>query len=150
MKIRISKKPSYENAYGIWQVTTDEGQNVKHLGVFEGYLDDIAFALADRCQFSLQFRKISPQKIDDTVIPTSSTVNVSLDIDSETWDLNSAELVSRFNELLQDRNVSVASGNTFASVLLSTTRETIQEKRAKVLNKLSEEEKEILGLNECE
>ena len=48
----------YKNPYGIWIVTTEgdcEGRSTRHLGVFQGYIDDIAFA------FCLLYTSPSPR-----------------------------------------------------------------------------------------
>lgn len=48
----------YEQAYGTWKVTTEgdcEGRSIRDLGTYTGYLDEMAFALADKCCYSLQF-----------------------------------------------------------------------------------------------
>ena len=49
----------YTNPYGLWEVTTEgdcEGRSRKGLGVFEGYLDDIAFYLANKAYYTLEFK----------------------------------------------------------------------------------------------
>lgn len=61
------KKP-YDKAYGFWHVTTEgdcEGRSITDLGVFEGNIDTIALALADRCYYSLRFMS--------TTVPTLRT-----------------------------------------------------------------------------
>lgn len=60
---------SYKKAYGFWEVTTEgdcEGKSVSRLGIYEGYIDEIALALADRCYYSLCFRPIDPRALDLT------------------------------------------------------------------------------------
>lgn len=50
-------RQEYSN-YGTFEVTTEgdcEGRSVRHLGTFTGYIDEIAFALADKCYYSLRF-----------------------------------------------------------------------------------------------
>lgn len=48
---RENMRQEYSN-YGTFKVTTEgdcEGKSVRHLGTFTGYIDEIAFALADKC-----------------------------------------------------------------------------------------------------
>ena len=52
----------YNNAYGLWEVTTEgdcEGKSTRKLGVYEGFIDDIAFALVGSCCYSLRFKPFS-------------------------------------------------------------------------------------------
>lgn len=80
---------SYKKAYGFWEVTTEgdcEGRSVSRLGIYEGYIDEIALALADRCYYSLCFRPIDPRALDLT--PKRKSVEISFDIGSNTWDMD--------------------------------------------------------------
>ncbi len=52
--------------YGIWKVTTQgdcEGRSTECLGYYEGYIDEIAQALADKAYYSLTFRSIKINKV---------------------------------------------------------------------------------------
>lgn len=54
----------YDNPFGIWHVTTEgdcEGRSPRDLGFHEGYIDEIALALADKCFYSLYFVAINTQ-----------------------------------------------------------------------------------------
>ena len=44
----MKNRKEYKN-YGTFKVTT-EGRSIKDLGVHTGYIDEIAFALADKCK----------------------------------------------------------------------------------------------------
>jgi len=105
----------YKNPYGFWEVTTEgdvEGKTTKHLGTHKGYLDEIAFALADKCYYSLRF------KLKEELKPTHhNKVHVSLPIESGTWD-DKEMRINFFKEMLKDRPVKVSEGQYFASVLL--------------------------------
>lgn len=61
------KKP-YDKACGFWHVTTEgdcEGRSITDLGVFEGNIDTIALALADRCYYyTLYFTAVDPTAYD--------------------------------------------------------------------------------------
>ena len=53
------------SVYGVWKVTTEadcEGRTVAQLGTYEGFVDDIAFSLADKCYYVLDFELIDLKK----------------------------------------------------------------------------------------
>lgn len=137
----------YTNSYGTWKVTTEgdcEGKSTKNLGVYVGYLDDIAFALADQCFYSLRFTKVCT----DIPIPKSAKekVNVSLDIESNTWNMDEKERVEYFRRLLCGRdNVTITDGQFYASVTLHR-KDLEKTKKEIALAKLTDEEKYLLGL----
>lgn len=123
---------SYKKAYGFWEVTTEgdcEGRSVSRLGIYEGYIDEIALALADRCYYSLCFRPIDPRALDLT--PKRKSVEISFDIGSNTWDMDNEGIVAAFKEVLKDRPVYVHKGRLFSSVNISTEEESEEEKRQK-------------------
>ena len=134
----------YTNPYGLWEVTTEgdcEGRSRKGLGVFEGYLDDIAFYLANKAYYTLEFKKISIPRIShEDVSMEQSEVDVLLDSSSGTWDMSSEKRVLEFKKLLSRRNVHVTKSQFYASVKLSQTP-TEDERRQKALSKLTDEER---------
>lgn len=133
--------------YGTFDVTTEgdcEGRSTRKLGTFTGYLDELAFALADKCTYSLEFAKHVPSELDKT--PKRDSVNVRLSYDSETWDMPAAERVKYFEDLLKDRNVGVRPGTSYGCCLLTRHKETNEEKKAKALEKLTPDERKLLGL----
>ena len=137
----------YKNPYGIWIVTTEgdcEGRSTRHLGVFQGYIDDIAFALAEKCCYSLEFEKVCT----DIPVPKRALdeVNVTLDINPETWKLSPIDRIGFFRNMLQDRNTFVSKGSAYASVTLSR-KNLEKDKREVALAKLTAEEKVLLGLS---
>ena len=143
--------PDYASSYGTWRVTTEgdcEGKTTTQLGAFTGHIDEIALALADRCYYSLCFRRDMPKSM--SMVPTRKSVSVQLDINSGTWDMNSDERAKAIGEILKDRDVTVSPGQYFASVIITTTKETEGERQEKLRNaalaKLSAEEKAALGL----
>lgn len=145
----VKSRHPYTNPYGLWEVTTEgdcEGRSRKGLGIFEGYLDDIAFYLADKAYYTLEFKKISIPRIShEDVSMEQSEVDVLLDISSGTWDMSSEKRVLEFKKLLSRRNVHVTKGQFYASVKLSQTP-TEDERRQKALSKLTDEERKLLGL----
>ena len=147
-------KHPYNKAYGIWQVTTEgdcEGRTTRHLGTFEGYVDEIALYLADKC-YSLMFR---PVVIPTELHPTKNEVSVYFDIDSGTWDMSNQKRAIEFGQLLKDRPVEVEEGQYFASVKIRI-KETPEQKQkreygialAKAKKALTAEDFRILGLDE--
>lgn len=138
---------AYKNPYGVWQVTTEgdcEGKSVRNLGIHEGYIDDIAFALAGKEYYSLQFRAVDPHELDMT--PKKNTVSVSLDIDSDTWDMKDNELVWFWQAMMKDRDVRVRKGTGFNTITLTSGRRTVEDIRKDALAKLTAEERAALGL----
>ena len=102
--------------------------------------------MADRCYYSLCFRPIDPRALDLT--PKRKSVEISFDIGSNTWDMDNEGIVAAFKEVLKDRPVYVRKGRLFSSVNISTEKESEEEKRQKILKKLSPEERRILGIEE--
>lgn len=148
----MSNNKDYTGSQGFWKVTTEgdcEGRTTRDLGVHFGHLDDIAFALADKCYYSLCFKLVDPMKLD---VPTKSKVNVVLDIDSGTWDMTPSSRVAFVENMLKDRDVSVKASNYFASVELAMGKTAEQQKarekemlKKQALAKLSEAERSALG-----
>ena len=150
--LHMKNTNNYTSAQGFWKVTTEgdcEGKSIRDLGVHYGYLDDIAFALADKCYYSLCFKLVDPMTLD---VPTKNKVNIVLDIDSGTWDMASSSRVAFVENMLKDRDVSVKASNYFASVELAMGK-TIEQQKARekemlkkqALSKLSEAERSALG-----
>ena len=138
--------------FGYWSVTTEgdvEGRTTKNLGTFHGYIDEIAFHLADKCYYGLQFKALLPDEMSPKYLPTKSKVTVSLDISSGTWDLKNEDRKNYFKELLQDRpNVIVKDGASYASVDIELTNSSkVDLLKRTALSKLSDEEKMALGLS---
>lgn len=144
---------NYDNPFGVWEVTTEgdcEGRTVRNLGTHEGFLDEIAFKLADKCFYSLRFCKT--EKLDDAP-KKASKVSVSLDIDSGTWDMSRQKQVDFFKKMLRDRDVSVEAGTYFASVTLydgsspeEVARRERELERERALAKLTDRDREVLGV----
>ena len=113
---------NWNTPYGMWKVTTEgdcEGRSTKDLGIHEGFIDEIAFALANQAGYSLRF---SPAKINKEIAksPKAKSVSVSLDIDSKTWDMTPEKRVEFVKKLFKDRlvNVDIEVGTYYASVTL--------------------------------
>lgn len=144
-----SVKPPYNNPYGVWTVRTEgdcEGKTMKILGTFSGYIDDIALYLASSCFYSLQFSPLNVQKIDNSFTPTIKQVEVTLDINSGTWNMNSNLLALTMEKVFRDRPIYIKEGHGCHSFIIETIKETVEEKKQKALAKLTPEERKLLNL----
>lgn len=140
-------KAPYTNCYGTWKVTTEgdcEGRSVRDLDTYEGYIDELAFALADKCYYELTFHAVRAPELDMT--PKTKSVKIQLDIDSGAWDLDQSQCLGEVREIFKNRPVRVREAHGWGAVTLTTTQETTEEKRNAALAKLSVEERKLLGL----
>ena len=150
--MKTSEKYSL-NEKSYWKVSTEgdcEGRSTRDLGVHYGYLDDIAFSLADQSYYALKFSLVNPH-IQKPIKRTK--VMVSLDIDSETWNMDSRKRVQFFENILKNRDVIVKESNYYACVELIVGKDDDARKerekeivRQNALAKLSNEELKALGL----
>ena len=130
------------NNYGIWNVTTEgdcEGRTMKNLGVWEGYVDEIAFELADKCFYKLYFK---PTQINKPNQIKRKDVCISID-GLCSLDTKREEEIRIVKNFFHDRNVFVDYGNF--GLKISTEEKTVEEKKEEILNKLTKQEREILG-----
>lgn len=149
----MTMKAPYTYAYGRWAVTTEgdvEGRSVVHLGTHEGFIDEIAFALGDKCYYSLRFKPVEALNL---IKKKATRVNVSLDIDSGTWDMKPVERVEEFKKWLAGRDVTILPGAYYASVELIAGNDPQaiasgekELKRQTAIDKLTPEERELLGI----
>lgn len=142
-------KAPYDNVYGRWKVTTEgdcEGRSSRDLGTYEGNIDEIAFALADKCFYSLNFRAVSPYESEFNMTPKRKTVDIQLDVGSGTWDMKPKDRAIAVSGLMRDRPVAVSESTFYGCVRLTTNKKTEEEKKAEALAKLSPEERRLLGL----
>lgn len=106
------KKP-YDKAYGFWHVTTEgdcEGRSITDLGVFEGNIDTIALALADRCYYyTLYFTAVDPTAYDKA--PKKDEINISIYGASGMYDMTKEERLDAMRNMLKDRPVFVRDGD---------------------------------------
>jgi hypothetical protein len=128
------------NVYGTFQVTTEadcEGRSTKNLGVYTGFIDEIALHLADKSYYSLRFREIEQRT---SFPPTLEDVHVSFD------DSFSIAIIKK---LFKDRPIQVSDSNYNRSFLISRELSEIEKNkiiRQQALSKLSDKEREVLGL----
>lgn len=140
----------YKHSFGWWSVTTEgdvEGKSTTHLGTFRGHIDEIAFHLADKCYYTLQFTRMKDEDMTDFVIK-AKTVSISMNIDSGTWDLKGQERIDFYVDVFKNRpGIYVSEGTSYAGVTISTNK--ISDKdvaRSKALSKLTPTEIELLGI----
>lgn len=143
----------YNSSYGLWKVTTEgdcEGKTTRNLGIYEGNISDIAFYLKDKCEYSLRFTPAAVITIDSCDVIHYGSVSVSLPIDSGTWDMSCEDRVNYFKVLLNTENredvIIVEPGQYYASVKLVGYDSREEYIRKTALEKLTDEEKEVLGL----
>lgn len=157
LKVNSTGMEDYYGGYGIWEVSTEQDVDgrKRNLGIFEGYLVNIAFYLADMSFYKLTFKKLNIPTIgtSESLMSDRNEVHISLDIDSKTWDLNDTTLISQFDNYLienEDKGeveYSVDRSNFFASVKVTRTIKNPQNKlREQALAKLTDEEKKALGI----
>ena len=124
---RNKKKQRYLNPVGWWEVTTEgdcEGRTVNNLGVYYGHVAEIAFNLADICNYSLQFNKpineISAPQVYPSYQAKSKQVNVNFSIESGTWpsDMDIQARVNHFKKILNTDEIEVKEGEFYACVKL--------------------------------
>lgn len=142
-------------AYGTWVVTTEgdcEGRSTQNLGTHTGFLDEIAFALAGKAYYGLRFSQVNPLALVKTG-PTGTKVQVSLDIETGSWNMDHKEPVQYFKNILSGRNVIVRDGTYYACVeLVSGLSPEAQADAAQrvliqsALSKLTADEIEALNL----
>ena len=120
--VKIHQGVDYSDPYGTWEVTTEgdvEGRSTTDLGVFTGFIDDIAKRLADKCYYSLCFIKKNTDANSIPIHPTEhKEVSVSLGINSETWDMNEDNRTAFLNKMLANRPAHAEHGQYYASVII--------------------------------
>lgn len=108
---------------GLWHVTTEgdcEGRSTKDLGTHYGRIDDIAFALGDQGGYSLRFDSVDARGW-GAANPNRQTVNISLGIESKTWDLAPNDRLEFFRRLFASSKTTVEECPYYASVTLRRT-----------------------------
>ena len=131
------------NVYGTFKVTTEgdvEGRTTRDLGVYSGFIDEIALHLADKSFYTLNFQEVIFD--DQPQVPTKDSVHISFD-----YTLKLDE--KKVKELFKDRPVDVKVSNYYKSFVISkpiSEEEKLENIKRAALKKLTKEEKEALGL----
>jgi len=127
--------------YGTFSVSTEgdvEGISTTQLGVYEGYIDEIALYLDNKKEYSLSFERVKNIELN----PTSGTTVISY---SELG-LNSVEEAVEF---FKDRPVEVFDNSQYKCIRIShKNRESIDVELAKdkIRSKLTLNEQKLMGL----
>lgn len=138
---------SYQNMYGLWEVTTEgdcEGRSMRRLGLWEGFVDDIALHLAPKAVYHLWFSVAKVNRVKDK--PTARSVDVYFDVASNLPGMDKDCRVREVTKLMQGRNVHVEESNYYGCVKLVNTRSEEEILRASALSKLTAAERKVLGL----
>ena len=115
-------KTPYNNSYGLWKITTEddcEGRTVRAIVIEKGYIDELAKKYSGESYYSLTFHKATKKEPVKEIKPTQKGVHITLDIDSDTWEMTKKERVAAIKELLKDTKVEVSESNYYASVYLT-------------------------------
>lgn len=132
-----------DKAFGTFIVTTDHwnGIGYEHLGTFTGYIDEIAFYLADKCRGALAFKPVYAEDLTGVKPTRDDTVTIVLDDEKRDW--------KTINDVFESRNVEVEVEKDYplGCKCTITRKKTKEERIQAALNKLTDEEKELLGLN---
>lgn len=125
----------------IWRVTTEgdiEGRTIVDFGYFRGNIIDIAKKLAGAASWKLSFQEFS---VGDKYPNTS---RVPLEFHISVNGMNKASLLST---LKQEGYIEASQSNLYESVKITIDKDEVNKlKREMALSKLSDEEKELLGL----
>jgi hypothetical protein len=109
---------SYANLCQWWSVTTEgdeEGRSIRQLGVHYGFVDEIATLLAPHSFYGLRF---AVAKKPEAVGRKVRQVDVSFDIESQTWNMGSTERATYVKELFRGRDVKIKESNYYASFVI--------------------------------
>ena len=124
--------------YGTWRVRTEgdvEGRTIADLGTFTGFVDEIALYLSNKCYYSLEFKKCEDIK---QFNPTGLDVSVRIS-DLDSW--------RDAKELFSERPVEIGKSNYYESFKIKLPYEKeVSFVKERALSKLTEDEKEALGL----
>ena len=126
--IKMSKNRA---TYGVWRVTTEgsvEGRT-RHLGVHEGYLEDIAFALATSARYVLSFELMDTK----AALLTRNEVFVQLYTPKGQGAFGTQKLMN----MLKEAGVKNEKGIYYESVLIYSEQSKEEMARNTALEKLS-------------
>ncbi len=144
-----SDKRSWETPVGIWEVTTEgdcEGRSMRTLGIFKGHYCDIALGLADKCCYSLHFRKINEVDMLPPIRGQREKVQITF---SDVSHFRDTELVEAVRDVATPLNISVGKGMWTGHVTLYRTVSEEERKKLaleKAKKVLSAEDLAALGL----
>jgi hypothetical protein len=101
-----------DKTFGIWEIETEgdcEGRSIETLEIEEGYIDEIAFKLANRAMYELHFKKINIHSLKDKH-NTKNSIPISIEGYSS---------LNEYKKLFKNRNVIVSDDGGYDSVRLT-------------------------------
>ena len=151
---------AYQDPYGLWEVSTDcdEGNRTKVLGIYEGFIDEIALSIPpNRIGYGgLTFTAlviIRKEDSEDGFAPLQNKVVVSLAANSGTWSGSCEDRAHVIGDLFAGRPVDIrAGGVSFSGFIIAAKHPQDAEElerqriRREALAKLTPDEIEALGL----
>lgn len=127
--------PSPQWNWKVYSIQGEEAERAVYLGTFYGYVDDIAFALADKAGWLLRFEPCDP--LDMT--PKRKKVVVEIADVRHRVDSKEEE-VAVFKDYLKDRPVAIKATPYYSGVELTTEKRISQEIVNDVFGRLTPEE----------
>lgn len=94
--------------------------------------------------YTLYFTAVDPTAYDKA--PKKDEINISIYGASGMYDMTKEERLDAMRNMLKDRPVFVRDGDRADTFIISTKKESREKRRQKVLDKLTAEERELLGV----
>lgn len=120
----LDKFNEWSTPIGWWNVTTEgdcEGRTTSHLGKHFGHIADIAFALADKCYYSLQFRPFDKPELD--IIPQRKATGRGVHISFYDGPLCAQDPnIGNVSNWMNIEGVSVTDCNYYGAVTLTANK----------------------------
>ena len=132
----------YTSPYGVWRVTTEgdiEGRTTKELGTHEGYVDEIALALADkRGSWSLNFQLVEPMPRPYEPKKSEITINLHPESGIKTYE--------QFQDFFAGRPIELVRSRQHNSVVIKTNQTIKADLIKQAKAKLTQAEMDALGI----
>ena len=149
-------KPEYRNPYGLWRVTTDcdEGMSTKELGIYEGYIDEIALSIPPSKEgySGLEFSAVNVIRAsEEKPFPiVRNDVPVSLGSGSGKYDMTRDEIIEHMQKLFENRPVVIRGNGPYCGFVIARKKAVssdvlLQQRLAtQAMAKLTDEEYEAI------
>ena len=132
------------DVYGLWQVSTEgdcEGRTIKSLGLWEGFIDDIALHLADRVMYNLWITPAEVNKV--TEKPMARRVDVYM---NHIAHIDTTERLEIATKAFANRNVRISKSDYYGAFVINNNTSEEEILRSSALAKLTAAERKLLGL----
>lgn len=132
------------DVYGLWQVSTEgdcEGRSTKSLGVWEGFIDDIALHLADKVMYNLWITPLNINKV--TEKPMARRVDVYM---NDIAHIDAKERLDIATKAFANRNVRISRSDYYGAFVINNNTSEEEILRASALAKLTTAERRVLGI----